>query len=207
MRHSNELRLVCKELRETVMDIPWMDAESKIKGSLRARRAAFPAARAVNVSNRADLVDTVFVHICGRVRAFRGKAPTRLHTLNTMRCGSVAEAAFGHLRGIQSLNMSYCNQVTITDTAFVHLRGIHTLDMSGCNQATITDVDFVHLRGIHSLNMYGFNQETITDVDIANLVGIAHLITIRCRREIRVFAAELLGDEYESEDEDDVDED
>ena len=31
-----------------------------------------------------------------------------------------------------SLNISECNQKTITDKAFINLKGIHTLDMSAC---------------------------------------------------------------------------
>ena len=47
--------------------------------------------------------------------------------------------------------MGACNQGTITDAVFVHLRGIQTLGMIGCYQATITDAAFVHLRGIQTL--------------------------------------------------------
>ena len=68
-------------------------------------------------------VDLDFVHIRGDVRA-------RLHTVNMWRCSRVTDAAFVHLRGIQSLNMVYCDQTTITDTAFVHLRGIQTLNIN-----------------------------------------------------------------------------
>ena len=59
------------------MDFPWIDAKSIIKGSLEAWRAAFPAARAVNVSEvnkdgskdlikigrRKFIVNSDFVHI------------------------------------------------------------------------------------------------------------------------------------------------
>ena len=49
--------------------------------------------------------------------------------------------------------MIYCNQAGITDAAFAHLTGIRTLDMSYCNQAGITDMAFAHLAGIHTLDM------------------------------------------------------
>ena len=49
--------------------------------------------------------------------------------------------------------MDWCNNVT--DAAFVHLRGIHTLNMSESNQSTITDAAFVHLRWIHTLKILG----------------------------------------------------
>ena len=63
----------------------------------------------------------------------RGDARARLHTVDMSECHRVTDAAFVHLRGIQSLDMPYCNQATITDAAFVHLRGIKSLSMNGCN--------------------------------------------------------------------------
>ena len=216
MRESNALRNVCKEFREAVMDFPWMDAESVIKGSIEAWRAAFPAARAVNVKagyggRRKPIVDSDFVHI-------RGDARARLHTVNMFNCWQITDAAFVHLRGIQSLVMAYCDQIVITDAAFVNLRGIQVLIMDGCNQVTITDAAFVHLRGVRLLSMNHCNQVTITDAAfvhlrgiqslyieycrqatitgeaIANLVGIDKLYTRRCTREVRVTVAKLLSD-------------
>ena len=54
------------------------------------------------------------------------------------------DADFVHLRGLRSLDMSWCSQTTITDAAFAHLVGIYTLKMSWCSQATITDGAFAH---------------------------------------------------------------
>ena len=48
------------------------------------------------------------------------------------------------------VDMNGCNQ--ITNAAFLHLRGIHTLNMSGCNQITITDAAFVNLSVIYLVN-------------------------------------------------------
>ena len=50
MIDSNKVRVQCVECRQAVMDFPWMDAESRIKGSVKKWRAAFPCARGVNVS-------------------------------------------------------------------------------------------------------------------------------------------------------------
>jgi hypothetical protein len=165
MIDSNKVRVQCHECRDAVMDFPWMDARSHIVGSVKKWRAAFPVARAVNVSGRIDIVDADFVHI-------RGDARVRLHTVIMWQCNRVTDAAFVHLRGIHTLDMRGCNQTTITDSAFIHLRGIHTLDMSRCNQATITDSAFTHLRGIHTLDMNSCNQETITDAAFVHLRGI-----------------------------------
>jgi len=192
MIDSNNLRPVCVEFRQAIMDFPWMDEESKIKGSVKAWRASFPVARAVNVNERQDIVDADFVHI-------RGDARVRLHTVNMRSCKSVTDAAFVHLSGIHELSMMGCNQETISDAAFVHLCGIHELDIEGCNQMTITDAAFVHLHGIHTLDMQGCDQPTITVAALVNLVGIKELITERCSRDIRIAAAQVMDIDYESE--------
>ena len=174
MRDSNKVRVQCVECRQAVMDFPWMDEKSHITGSIRAWRAAFPVARAANVSYRSDIVDEDFVHIRGDVRV-------RLHTVRMWCCKSVTDAAFVYLRGIHTLDMIGCNQATITDSAFIHLRGIHTLYISGCNQAT--DSAFIHLRGIHTLYMIGCNQVTITDSAFIHLRGIHTLDMWYCDQE------------------------
>ena len=80
------------------MDFPWMDEKSYIKCSIRASHAAFPAARAVNVSewnmdgDRGDypvgrqraIVDSDFVNI-------RGDARSRMHTVITSEYRRVTE--------------------------------------------------------------------------------------------------------------------
>ena len=152
-----------------------MDRKSLIKGSVKAWRAAFPCACAVNVKGRQDIVDADFVHI-------RGDASERLHTLIMQGCKTVTDAAFVHLRGIYILDMSDCSQVTITDADFVHLRGIHCLMLNSCNQQTISDVAFFHLSGIHGLYMFGCNQMTITDAAFVHLNGIHTLEMSFCNQ-------------------------
>ena len=196
MIDSNKIRVQCVECRKAVMDFPWMDKHSFIKGSIEAWRASFPCAQVVDLSNCEDeIVDADFVHI-------RGDARVRLHTVDMSDRRSdagiydleygrwgltsksffsrVTDAAFVHLRGIHTLDMSYCNQETITDAAFVHLRGIHTLSMRFCIQETITDAAFVHLRGIKYLDMSGCNQRTITDAAFVHLRGIQTLLMEKC---------------------------
>ena len=177
MEESNALRSVCTEFREAVMDFPWMDAKSVIKGSLRAWRAAFPVARAVNISQRNDIVNADFEHIRG---------PRGIHTLDMSYCRlstTITDAAFVHLRGIHTLNMSYCNRANITDAAFAHLCGIHTLDMNYCNQPAISDAAFKHLRGIHTLSLSYCTQRSITDYAFVHLRGIHMLNMSFCIQE------------------------
>jgi hypothetical protein len=107
-----------------------------------------------------------------------------IHKLNMSHCNqsTITDAAFVHLFGIHTLNMCGCNQTTITDAAFAHLRGIQELDMSWCRQPTITDAAFVHLRGIHTLVMTHCNQITITDAAFAHLRGIVMLYMNNCNQ-------------------------
>jgi len=58
--------------------------------------------------------------------------------------------AFEYLSRISYINMSICNQTTITDRDFEHLKNIHNLDMDFCRQTTITDYAFKYLK-IHLL--------------------------------------------------------
>ena len=91
--------------------------------------------------------------------------------------------------------MRFCKQPAITDAAFAHLRGIHTLDMSGCKQAGITDAAFAHLRGIHTLDMSFCNQPGITDAAFAHLCGVRELSMRGCNGVAAAFELGLPVDE------------
>ena len=120
------LRAASRMCREAVAEHPWSDFDEQrlfVKSRIRGRLSSW----------RACFPNARAANIYGNL--------------------TITDADFVHLRGIHTLNMSYCYQVTISDAAFAHLRGIHTLDISYCGQATITDAAFAHLRGIHTLNM------------------------------------------------------
>ena len=74
----------------------------------------------------------------------------------------------------------------ITDAAFVHLAGIHTLDMSRCVQptttGTCTDAAIVHLAGIRMLRMKECSQPAITDAALASLHGAAIVNLLACHQ-------------------------
>jgi hypothetical protein len=103
-----------------------------------------------------------------------------IHTLSIRWCPFVTDAAFVHLKGIHTLDMSHCNQETITDAAFKHLKGIHTLNMSHCTQHTITNKAFEHLKGIHTLDISGCKR--VTDAAFEHLRGIHTLDMAGCRQ-------------------------
>ncbi len=114
--------------RKAVMDFPWMDAVSHIKGSNKAWRASFPCASAVNVQCHNNIVDADFLHI-------RGDAHVRLRYCSQV---TVTGAAFMNLRGILTLvrrATAIKNYHPITDATFVNLRKIQSLDMSLCSRA------------------------------------------------------------------------
>jgi hypothetical protein len=194
------LRLVCREFLAAVSEHPWEDRGTVIKGSIAAWRACFPHTRCANVRKwdwdeeaecrSAPVVDADFVHFEGLRELYMtdctGVTDTAIahlrgiHTLDMSWCSQVAitDAAFVHLAGIQRLSMWFCDQDTITDAAFAHLRGIQLLNMSGCRQ--LTDAAFLHLRGIHTLYMVECDQPSITDAAFVHLRGIHALVMERC---------------------------
>jgi len=187
---ANNLRLVCKELRDEVRDFRWKDMKTRIKGSLALWRICFPFAKAANIRSQKNLTDADFIYLKGihildmsycMQATITDAAFVHLqgiHTLEMECCNQITDAAFVHLKGIHTLVMGCCYQGTITDAAFAHLKGIHTLDMGYCYQATITDAAFVHLQGIHTLQMNLCTQ--ITDAVFAHLEGIKILYMIGC---------------------------
>jgi len=70
--------------------------------------------------------------------------------------------------------MSYCNQAGITDAAFVHLAGIHTLNISFCVQAGITDSAFAHLAGIHRLRALGCRSTVVAAACVLDKMAGEH---------------------------------
>jgi hypothetical protein len=192
------LRVTCKEAAATVSGFPWEDSETVIKGSIAAWRACFPRARAANVSRFAldfrsvPVVDSDFIHFKGlRVLRMVGCSDVTdaafvhlrgIHSLDMSwrYRGGVTDAAFAHLAGIHTLSMSNWKRAELTDAAFAHLQGIHTLDISECSEADITDAAFAHLRGIHTLDMSHCTQEGITDDAFVHLRGIHTLRMARC---------------------------
>ena len=54
-------------------------------------------------------------------------------------CNQITDAAFANLRGIDTLNMSQCTQITLDgiDRQFAHLLSIRIIIMYHCNLATI----------------------------------------------------------------------
>jgi len=142
----------------------------------------FPCAIGLNLSNDLTLVDANFAAFAsGRISpdVKRGRG---IHRLNMSYCNQVGitNAAFVNLKGIHTLYMSHCSQVGITNAAFVNLRGIHTLNMSWCWQ--ITNAAFVNLRGIHALDMRGCDQAGITNAAFVNLRGIHTLSMSHCNQ-------------------------
>jgi hypothetical protein len=174
-RDARSLRLVSRQCCADVAAARWLDAKTRIDGSLGAWRTCFPGARAASVVNRGNLTDADFVHLAG------------VTTLNMWMCTGITDAGLVHLRGIHTLDMSSCRG--ITDAGLVHLRGIHTLNMRSCTG--ITDAGLAHLRGIHALGMRGCDE--ITDAGLAHLHGIHTLDMGYCKRVTHAGLAHLAG--------------
>ena len=76
---------------------------------------------------------------------------TGLQSLNLSFCKQVTDAGLDHLRGLttvpQSLELSFCKQVTDAGLAHLHgLTALQSLELSGCER--VTDAGLAHLRGL-----------------------------------------------------------
>ena len=114
-----------------------------------------------------------------------------IEVLDISDCIVFSDTAFEHFKHLKILNMTGCNQRTITDAAFTNLGNLEMLYMSRCNQLTITDAAFEHIANIHGLVMVDCNQPTITPAGINKLVEVSLLSTRGCRPEV-IAAAEAL---------------
>ena len=112
------------------------------------------------------------------------------HTLDISHCLHLTDAAVVHLKGIHTLNAHCCN---FTDAMVVHLKGIHTLHISSW---VITTASIVHLKGIHTLftNAWDLSPDRISAKDFAHLKGIHTLgIGYFCQGRQHFTGADLLG--------------
>ncbi len=66
-----------------------------------------------------------------------------------------------HLKGINTLDMGCCDQDTITDAAIANLKGIESLSIFNCPQLTSTI--FTRLKGVKYLNLGYCTQLNFTD--------------------------------------------
>ena len=144
------LKLKDDKITKLIQHHKWDDFTTEIKCNLKTWREKFPNAITVKIHQGNKLKDVDFKYLEG------------IKKLSIIKQRNITDKAFENLRGIHTLNMSWCDQQTITDKAFEHLQGIHTLNMAWCNQETITDKAFEHLQGIHTLDIAWCNQKTIT---------------------------------------------
>jgi hypothetical protein len=200
MWDANTLKLVSKLAREDVRNAFWSvdlyemerDKLQRVT-NLKKWRQAYPNALSATLSTTAVYPSEDYVHLRGvrylhlhenesitdvafdHFQTFNGSRG--IHTLDMSHCWQITDKAFANLRGVHTLNMFCCRQ--ITDKAFEHLRGVHTLNMLYCWQ--ITDTAFENLQGIHTLYM-GYCSR-ITDKAFVNLRGI-HTLNMSCCRQI-----------------------
>jgi len=111
--------------------------------------------------------------ITGRVAAWRACFPIA----QAAKLGAhVVDADFVHLRGLWSLDMSFCKG--ISDAAFANLCGINSLIMWFCKQPSITASASKHLKGIEELDMRGCIL-AVTSAAFNILQGARNLVPTR----------------------------
>ena len=97
----------------------------------------------------------------------------------------ITDASLVHLKGIQTIDLSWCKQ--ITDSGLVHLKDVHTINLYGCNQ--ITDAGLVHLKDVHTINLNYCNK--ITNAGLVHLKGV-HVINLHGCWKITDAGVEIL---------------
>ena len=86
----------------------------------------------------------------------------KIRRVNLSGCTFLTDRVFKCFGKVESLCMEHCG-VYVTGNAFKYLKNLKTLDMSCCNQTSITDESFKQLKGLRSLSMRWCSQKTITD--------------------------------------------
>ena len=123
-REALALRGVDQEFRAAVAAYPWQDAATRIRGSLAAWRACFPAARAANVQQRQLPGDADWAHLAG---------DGSVRELGLACCGGVTDARLARLfPQLQRLDARACAEVTRQGLAA--LPCLQWADLRGCAQ-------------------------------------------------------------------------
>ena len=112
-------------------------------------------------------------------------------TLDIRYCNemTITDAAFKHLNTLTKLDMSECNQTQITDQGFNYLSNLAELDMGKCNQSTLTDTAFKHLKTLTKLCMDRYDQTQITDQGFNYLSSLTDLNMNSCNQSTITDAA------------------
>ena len=129
-REACALRAVCAELRSAVAAHPWADAETPIHGSLGAWRAAFPHARAANVSRRPldDREDWALLAGDGQ-----------LQELACCQSRGVTDQHLALLFSLRRLDARLCPNLTRQGLAALPL--LEWADVRGCQQLEVEELE------------------------------------------------------------------
>ena len=108
---------------------------------------------------------------------------TNVKGIDLSNCDEITDAGMKHLRGIHTINLSWCE---ITGAGLEHLCGVHTIDLSNSCVATYEfgqihipiNEGLVHLQGVHTINLS--DCWTISDQSLKYLHGVHSIDLSRC---------------------------
>ncbi len=104
------------------------------------------------------------------------KGLTALQSLNLSWCRQITDAGLAHLKGLtalQSLDLGGCG---ITDAGLAHLKGLTGVQSLYLRECQITDAGLAHLKDLIALQSLDLGYcEQITDAGLAHLKGLTAL--------------------------------
>jgi hypothetical protein len=175
---ANVLRVVNRELRDAVLEAPFVDARTLVAKPA-AWRAVFPRARALNISARVDkkgrpvLGKDARMLYGGDLAAVAGVATVVARGLAIARAADLAL-----LRGVRSLDL-HCSQQNVGCTlvcaealAALVGGGLRKLSLVGCRG--VTDAAVAACKGVTDLDASGCRE--LTDAAFAALAGVQRLV-------------------------------
>ena len=179
---ANVLRVCNRELRDAVLEAPFVDARTLVAKPA-AWRAVFPRARALNISSRLDAKGRLAPGECARIlrggdlAAVAGVATVVAHGLMTTRASDLAQ-----LRGVRSLDLGVTNSrysyqlsagaiVGAEALAVLVGAGLRKLSLAGCRG--VTDATVAACKGVLDLDVSGCAD--LTDAAFAALAGVQRL--------------------------------
>jgi hypothetical protein len=132
-------------LNKELHDYPWKSTVKQVEFKLNPNYESLEHSDLSYVSS-SDLSEFRF-YLTDEKLEILVKYIREIHGLN-LGASQITDNGLSHLKGIHTLNLYFCKQVTAKDLE--HLKGIHTLSLNAC---IVTDEGLEHLKGIQTLDL------------------------------------------------------
>ena len=181
LRNASCLRITCKDMREAVAEAPWEDAKTRVC-HLRRFHAAFPRARAVNLSGAGSVQLRGDPHIDAmRVKPGDMELLRTVATIDLSDQSSLDDASLGKLASVRKLSLGWRlgsgdwrgrALLGVTDAGLLQLPScLRELELGG-GLAHITGAGFAKMCGLESLSLRGCRIEAANMAFLASLTSL-----------------------------------